>query len=108
MPAPQTTTSAASAIVLSSPVAGRLVDGDPLLDGNACDQLADDVQRQVVSLAEMDARFAHVQLLAGRGEAGAQPRRVRGAAVRGHEVERVVILLAGEADVPERLLVVGL
>src|SRR5690349_14649544 len=106
MPAPTRMTSAVSGIAPLRRLATRcLEDRDPLLDGHARDQLTDDTELKVVCAPKANARFAHIQLLAGLGECIAKALLMSLVAVGGHEVERVIALLRGEGDVPECLSV---
>jgi hypothetical protein len=90
-----------------SPLPAGLVAGDEHLGREGGDGLADGIEREVVERAEAEARLAQVELLARRGEGGAQARLAVLVAVDAREVEGVVVLLRGEGDVGERLFVVG-
>ena len=56
---------------------------------------------------EADAGPSHVELLARLPESGLELAAFRRVCVRGHEVQRAVVLLGGNCDVAERLAVVG-
>src|SRR5882672_5188190 len=87
--------------------AGPLRDGDVGVHGYAGDHLADDLERQVVGGLEADAGLAHVESLAGLLEAVAEPPGPLRVAVRGHKVERRVVLVGHDARVAERVAIVG-
>src|SRR2546423_3254905 len=100
-PAPTTTISPVSGIPAFLP--RRLEDRDPFVDRHTRDQLADDVEWEIIGALEADARLPHVELLSRLGEAVAQLLLVLSASVDRHQVQRVVILLRGEGGIPERL-----
>src|SRR5262249_34021678 len=73
----------------------------------ARDGFGDDVDRNVVERLEPEARLPHVEVLAVRLEAVRETLRLRRIAVRGHQVERVMVLLRRDRGVAERFAVVG-
>ena len=91
---------------LRRPRPAPLVARDVLVGRRRGDQVADDVERDVLEPLEAHAALPHVELQPGAREAVAQATLVLRVHVHAHEVQRVVTLLRGERDVAERPLVV--
>src|SRR6266850_3883322 len=80
---------------------------DPLLARNRRDQPANRFERQIVRRLEMNATLPHVELLPRRLERRLQLLELTRTPKRAHQVERAEVLLRGDGDVADRLLVVS-
>src|SRR5882724_9600383 len=80
---------------------------DPLLTRNRGDQLANRFERQIVRRLEMNATLPHVELLPRRLERRLQLLELTRTPKRAHQVKRAEVLLRGDGDVADRLVVVS-
>src|SRR3954463_15031021 len=79
-----------------------LVGGDEVVDGEPADRLGDDVERDVVEVAQLDGDLAAAQRAPGRAPGVVEPPPHRRVEVQPHEEQRHVGLALAETSDDER------